>query len=456
LVVGDVLYFAGTGGAIGSQLWRSDGTAAGTFALTSVSSLGGIYPRQLTDLNGTLVFTADVNSDNQLWRSDGTAAGTMAVATVYHSNLNEIAELTTVNGELFFHVHESEGTRLWKSDGTASGTVSYDFFLRFAYQYVNYNGALYFVSDEGGRGSQLWKSDGTADGTVRVTDVGFAPRGAFPLNLTVFQGKLVFSGDGPLGPELWVSDGTAAGTRMVSNITQRPSSAYLASFTDVNGVLYFTADDGLHGVELWKADSHATELRVLAPPTAVAGQPFSVTVQAVNDFGDINPGYRGTVTFSGGDGATLPVDYTFTAEDAGSHAFTEPTLVRAGDQEIDVADVENAALQGAAVLTVRAEETVASFDVVFAGDVVVGQPVQMTVTARDHFGNIVTDYGGTVALYIYFARCDLPPDYDFTDEDQGSHTFTVTVFDPGELLVFVADNDAFAFGTAHVPVAPGG
>src|SRR5438067_5362395 len=54
-----------------------------------------------------------------------------------------------------------------------------------------------------------------------------------------------------------------------------------------------------------------------------AGEAISLTVRAVDAFGNNVTGYKGKVKFSSTDTqAGLPADYTFTAADAGVHTFT--------------------------------------------------------------------------------------------------------------------------------------
>src|SRR5262249_37413533 len=61
-----------------------------------------------------------------------------------------------------------------------------------------------------------------------------------------------------------------------------------------------------------------------------AGQSFSVTVTALDEFNQVAANYVGTVTFSSTDqaaGVVLPQSYTFTAADAGVHTFSSVTLI---------------------------------------------------------------------------------------------------------------------------------
>ena len=64
---------------VGRELWKSDGTNAGTVLVKDISpdTYGYGYPDQLVNVNGTLFFTAaDGANGRELWKTDGTAAGT--------------------------------------------------------------------------------------------------------------------------------------------------------------------------------------------------------------------------------------------------------------------------------------------------------------------------------------------------------------------------------------------
>jgi ELWxxDGT repeat protein len=80
-VVGSEMFFVASDGFDGQQLWKTDGTAAGTVMVTDINpGSGGFNPTNLTDANGVLYFDANDGNGNALWKSDGTAAGTVKVA----------------------------------------------------------------------------------------------------------------------------------------------------------------------------------------------------------------------------------------------------------------------------------------------------------------------------------------------------------------------------------------
>src|SRR5262249_47532802 len=149
----------------------------------------------LVDFNGTLYFAAnDGVHGGELWKSDGTAAGTVLVADINRGSDSSFPlSLSAVNGQLFFSATGSlaEGEELWVSDGTAKGTQLVKDILpgpadSVPFDFHSFNGSLYFTADNG-TGPGLWRSDGTAAGTVLLKG------GSYPFSLTNVNGRLFFS-----------------------------------------------------------------------------------------------------------------------------------------------------------------------------------------------------------------------------------------------------------------------
>ena len=86
-------------------------------------------PRDLTAMNGELFFSArDRRHGRQLWKSDGTAAGTVMLTDVAAPFGADPQDLAVADGELFFSAWDPRhGRELWKSDGTAAGTTLVSF-----------------------------------------------------------------------------------------------------------------------------------------------------------------------------------------------------------------------------------------------------------------------------------------------------------------------------------------
>ena len=128
--VGGTLFFVGSDGSVNgsSELWKSDGTAAGTVLVKDVNpGFFGSNPQHLINVSGTLFFAAYSEPfGEELWKSDGTTAGTVMVKNIFFDSRGSRPEyLTNVNGTLFFAA-SSQGAHggLWTSDGSAAERCS--------------------------------------------------------------------------------------------------------------------------------------------------------------------------------------------------------------------------------------------------------------------------------------------------------------------------------------------
>src|SRR2546427_256640 len=80
------LFFAASDPIHGVELWKSDGTTAGTVRVKDINPIPrqGSPPNHLTDVNVTLFFSAsDPVHGEELWKSDGTEAGTVLVKDIW-------------------------------------------------------------------------------------------------------------------------------------------------------------------------------------------------------------------------------------------------------------------------------------------------------------------------------------------------------------------------------------
>ena len=264
--VNGTLFFTADDGVHGRELWKSDGTLAGTVLVKDIADGDdGSAPDGLVNVNGLLFFVADDGvHGSELWASDGTEGGTLLVKDIVSgSGGSSLASLTNVSGTVFFVADDAvHGAELWKSDGTAAGTTLVSDIAATGgsdpHELVGLGTTAYFAAQSNAAdGMQLWKSDGTSAGTILVKQINVAGS-ANPRYLTILDGNLLFAADdGSTGVELWKSDGTSAGTVLVKDILDGTDGSAPDQLTVVNGTLFLTADDGSSGRELWKTDGTA-------------------------------------------------------------------------------------------------------------------------------------------------------------------------------------------------------
>lgn len=219
-------------------LFKTNGTPETTTKLSGV-----VMSNSLIAYNGLGWFGGDTFRGSSLYRTDGTAAGTFELSTTLTS-----AERFTGSGELmFFGGAGALGDELYKSDGTVAGTqLVKDIYQGEQHSYpsglTDVNNTLFFHAESPEHGRELWRSDGTNAGTVLVKDIVSGPASTQILNGISYQNRFFFAAnDGVHGLELWRSNGTAAGTVMVSDIrTGDGNAGDIGPMTTSNGYLFFT------------------------------------------------------------------------------------------------------------------------------------------------------------------------------------------------------------------------
>src|SRR5262249_47209633 len=143
-------------------------------------------PSDLTAIGSTLFFTAnDGTTGRELWKSDGTAAGTMLVKDIHPRSSRPDAGHLTAPGHLppFEAGDGATGLEVRNSNGTATGTalvkdinpggkgILGDTPYYYGPPIQVAGGLAYVVADDGTSGHELWVTDGTAAGTMQVADL---------------------------------------------------------------------------------------------------------------------------------------------------------------------------------------------------------------------------------------------------------------------------------------------
>jgi ELWxxDGT repeat protein len=286
---GGLVFFGNSTAETGTELWKTDGTAAGTGLLKDV------FPGptdSIPALKGTLgtfaFFEAHGTSGRELWRTDGTEAGTVLLQTLAPFGAPGSLGAWAATDHLFFYTLQGGGVDqdLWRTDGTPAGTVRVkDFpigegFTDFSTQLMPAGDRFFFLAFDADHGKELWVSDGTEAGTHRVKDIRPGAQASGIGLLVSVQNRIFFTADdGAHGIEPWVSDGTEAGTRMVKDVMPGAESSLPTQLAAMGHTLVFTATDGVHGSEPWVTngnDAGTFMLKDIVPGEQSSG-PMSYT-----------------------------------------------------------------------------------------------------------------------------------------------------------------------------------
>ena len=299
-VLGDRVYFQGTGVSGDRQLWVTDGTSAGTSAIRDSQ---GVVTNSLdaVALDDTrMIFRRTEPSElHSLWITDGTVNGIREILPATQFTSSFLSDLhKTANGVIF----TIGGSHLGTTDGTAEGTrIILDLSPDFINIIASSETTTFFLRYEsGGQKPEIWQTDGTSVGTrmiarmpepletqpVAVDDVLYftcanslwaaggataqlrklldivVTGGPYARNTLLFSefGKLFFLTDSnDYGRTLWTSDGTVSGTHVLLTADGTVPDYVWSELMGFKGEIYYSGVTDEHGVELMRLSSDTVD-----------------------------------------------------------------------------------------------------------------------------------------------------------------------------------------------------
>lgn len=259
-------YFVGNDGrsgnfSVASQLWKTDGTVAGTGVVKVIAPGADADMRDFTRIGDQLFFVADDKDGHgeQLWVSDGTESGTLRLTDSTDIDDGTAITLNELNGKLYFRARDeaSGDVWIWESDGTPEGTglMDNDVVLDNGLRYLTaFKGHLYFAADDGTSGVELWRTDGSSVNTELVSNIQGSGLGALyscPDGFVEFDGMLYFSANEDVDEcALWRTNGGAGHAEKVKDISNATNTGPV-KMVATQDALFFLAGGGLTPTSVW-------------------------------------------------------------------------------------------------------------------------------------------------------------------------------------------------------------
>ena len=209
------------------------------------------------------------------------------------------------------------------------------------------------------------------------------------------------------------------------------------------------------------APAAASTLSISTLATYVAGASHSVTVKALDAYGNVATGYHGTIHFTASDKqASVPADYTFTTgtkvSDNGVHVFAttvKPALTfkTAGKRWVRATDTAKATITGVQIVVVTPNVAKTLTVSSILDPYPAGSKHSVKVTAVDAYGNVAVGYTGTIHFTTSDPAAGVPSDFTFGAADKGAHTFANTL-SPGLVLRTPGSQWVRATDTGHATI----
>jgi ELWxxDGT repeat protein len=258
--LGNTILFSATTTGYGRELWRTDGTQAGTMLVKDLNpGAASSFPSWFNVLGDKMYFLAWSEGKRQLFVTDGTEQGT-GLATIDPSPPADIYFLRANNGHLFFAGLPSTG--LWRSDGETAEVVAP---VQLIYDVVSVESKFYFLGwNSHHRG--VWKWGGRAGEMAEpVNTLGRYDGSATPSAFTLMGGQAYFcTPEYRNDQQIWRTDGSTTGTIPITNtspLAYDVASPILLPIGD--SLLLFSARDPQHGLEPWGTNGEPGQERMI-------------------------------------------------------------------------------------------------------------------------------------------------------------------------------------------------
>jgi ELWxxDGT repeat protein len=261
-----VLYFYAADVRYGSELWRTDGTPAGTWRVSDAAPGAKDGVHQVFAAGGDAIFVAtevySCCSPTRLWRSNGSHHGTVPGPrlTGFEPQIGTWEQTLKghVAGDRLFFTQPSDkvGEKLWVSDGRPGSLQVIDLCSgpcgvapsdgNTPYEWADLDDLALFITAE----NALWASDGSQQGTRQLRQLG---DGRYYLRGGQLGDELLFYGFGDTGSgSLWLTDGTPSGTRQ---LIERSDGGWAFYPTIIGDLAYLRGGNG----EIWRTNGTVVE-----------------------------------------------------------------------------------------------------------------------------------------------------------------------------------------------------
>ncbi|SFK78270.1 Ig-like domain-containing protein, partial [Falsiroseomonas stagni] len=309
----DVLVTADGGSGVREWFLSSGGPF---YPVVNVSPLGGggvdggVTPVVLGTTDRVLFVGDDGASGAELWVTNGTGAGTTALTTLPDGAAIQNLTATTDGRAVFTTVDSVHGSHVWVTDGSAFGTHALTEGGLFAATPTQFtasgDGRVFFVAETAAHGRELWVTDGTAAGTTQFLDAAPGPASGQVGDLAALaDGTLLFAADDGTGN---VTLRKAVGDTTITITGWDVFGGALLSVSDIVPIFSDVA------VVIADVAGMGEELFLVSGDTVVGGLDLTpgAAGSAIRDFTILGP----VVRFPGGT-FTLPEAFIFTFEEAG-------------------------------------------------------------------------------------------------------------------------------------------